>query len=58
MVAAGSYPDYDNYTCRIPGTEDPCGPRGSDKDAVHLVLQFAKRFLALNTDPGIPIASL
>ena len=58
MVAAGTYPDYHQFTCRIPGTEEPCGSPGADKAAVHLVLIYAQRFLALNTDAGIPISSL
>ena len=58
MVAASSYPDYDGYTCRIPGTEEPCGPPKEDRDAVQLVLHIAERFLALNKDPTIPLAAL
>ena len=58
MVAAGSYPDYDSYTCRIPGTEEPCGPPQEDRDSVQIVLHTAERFLALNRDPIIPIAAL
>ena len=58
MVAAGSYPDYDSFTCRIPGTEDPCGSQEADKAAIQLVLDFAQRMLALNCGPGFPLASL
>ena len=58
MVAAGTYPDYDHFTCRIPGTEEPCGSPGADKAAVHVLLRFAQRFLALNRDRTIPVASL
>ena len=36
MVAAGTYPDYDSYTCRIPGTEESCGPPTEDWEAVRL----------------------
>ncbi|CAL5222551.1 g4932 [Coccomyxa viridis] len=58
MVASGTYPDYDEFTCRIPGTEDPCGCPGADKAAVHTMLRFAQRFAALNRDRIIPVASL
>lgn len=58
MIAAGTYPDYDSFTCRIPGTEEPCGPQTADKAAVNLVLDFAQRFLALNRDRVIPISTL
>ena len=58
MVAAGTYPDYDEFTCRIPGTEESCGCPGADKAAVHTILRFAQRFAALNRDRIIPVASL
>ena len=58
MVAAGSYPDYDSYTCRIPGTGEPGGPRREDRDAVQLVLHIAERFLALNENSTPPLAAL
>ena len=58
MVAAGSYPDYDSYTCRIPGTEEPCSSPKEDKDAVQLILHIAERLLALNKDPVNPLAAL
>ena len=58
MVAAGSYPDYDSYTCRIPGTEEPCGSPEEDRAAVQIMLCVAQRFLALNQDPTIPLAAL
>ena len=55
MLAATSYPDYDGYTCRLPGTEEaqeqgPC----DDRAAVGLVLHYAERMQSLNS--GCPAA--
>lgn len=50
MVAAGSYPDYDGYTCRIPGTEEAKPSGCDDSAAVTLVLQSAQRMASLNGD--------
>lgn len=57
MVAAGTYPDYDGFTCRIPGTEEPCLPC-DDKAAVRLVLSHTQRILALNDSCAAPLAAL
>lgn len=48
MVAAGSYPDYDGYTCRLPGTEEHQPDSPDDRAAVSLVLQYAESMLSLN----------
>ncbi|BDA41511.1 Mannan endo-1,4-beta-mannosidase 5 [Coccomyxa sp. Obi] len=57
MVAARTYPDYDQFTCRLPGTDDPsCAP--DDSAAVAAVLSFAQRIDALNNDgPEPPTAA-
>ncbi len=48
MVAARSYPDYDQYTCRLPGTDDPSS--GDDSAAIACVLRYSQRNLALNDE--------
>jgi hypothetical protein len=57
MVAAGTYPDYDGFTCRIPGTEEPQAPC-DDGPAIEQVLRCAQRMQALNNDPAPPVAAL
>ena len=60
MVAARTYPDYDQFTCRLPGTDDPsCAPDDSAAvAAVAAVLSFAQRINALNYDgPEPPTAA-
>ncbi len=57
MVAARTYPDYDQFTCRLPGTDDPSSAP-DDSAAVAAVLSFAQRINALNNDgPEPPTAA-
>ncbi len=60
MLAAGTYPDYDGYTCRLPGTEVPQQPgQVDDSAAVALVQHFAERMQAcLNEGCPAALASL
>ena len=53
MVAAGSYPDYDGYTCRIPGTEEAKPGTCDDSTAVALVLRSAQRMASLKSDCSV-----
>ena len=48
MVAAGSYPDSDAFTCRVPGTEEAEPGGCDDSAAVALVLRAAQRMASLN----------
>ena len=58
MVAARSYPDYDQYTCRLPGTDDPSASC-DDRAAVAAVMRFTERINALNDeDCQSPTAAL
>lgn len=49
MVAARTYPDYDSFTCRLPGTEDPAASC-DDRAAVAEVLRFTQSMLELNDE--------
>ena len=59
MLAAATYPDYDGYTCRLPGTEEPQQPCPCDDSAaVALVLRCAARMQGLNSGGQAAMASL
>ena len=59
MLAARSYPDYDQYTCRLPGTNAPSAPC-DDRAAVAAVLRFSRRMNTLNDDEScqVPTAAM